>query len=129
MTSQFQGWDFTKEFFQEQYTVWKETGIPILHWLQWEQILTGSHTVTWPYNQESQIMKLVADECKIIWFIEFFNTKLHFPGVLCCFEVLLCLDFETINKSIRATAVFGAMKTSKYHCKLASGWRSHRNQF
>lgn len=57
------------------------------------------------------------------------NTDLHFPDVLCCFEVLLCLDFEAINESVRATAVFGTMKTSKYHCKLASGWWSHRNQF
>lgn len=75
------------------------------------------------------MMKLVAGECKVICFIEF-SIQIYTFQVFYYFEGLLCLDFETTNKSMRTnTAVFGTMKTSKYHCKLASGWWSHRNQF
>lgn len=71
MTSQFWGWDFIKEFVQEQHTVWKETAIPILPSYQWGQILVRPHIITWTYNQESQMMKSGADEREIIYLMEF----------------------------------------------------------
>lgn len=70
--------------------MWKEAGIPILHSYQWEQIIAEeSHIITWTYNQESQMMKLVAGERKIICLIEF-SIQIYTFQVFCAILQYCC---------------------------------------